>query len=66
MKHLQKAKRAAGIKGQVATMLESHTSKTDTTDATTMKEPGKKLKKKTKRGQNRSAALGRPATSYKC
>ena len=41
IKRKQIAKRATGIEGQVATMLESHTRQTDAIDTTTMKEPEK-------------------------
>ena len=37
IKHKQKAKRAAGIDGQVATMLESHTREIDKIDTAAMK-----------------------------
>ena len=36
-RHKQKAKRAAGTEGHVATMLESHSRETNTTDTATMK-----------------------------
>ena len=48
IKHEQKAKRAAGIEGQVATMLKSHTREMDTTDTAAMKRYKKKKKKKKK------------------
>ena len=61
-KHKRKAKRAAGFEWQVATMVGLHTRLIDTTDTTTMKRARIKMKKKiTKRRQNKSAALGRPA-----
>ena len=41
-KHKQKAKRAAGIEGQMATMLKSHTRQIDTIDTTAMKRARKK------------------------
>ena len=43
IKHKQKAKRAAGIEGHVATMLESYTKQTDTT---TIRRKRKKIMKK--------------------
>ena len=62
IKHKRKAKRAAGIEVQVASMLESHTRKIDTIDTTIIKRARKKNKyRRVKRRQNRSAALGRPA-----
>ena len=42
IKHNQIAKREAGIEGQVATMLKSHTRQIDTTDTTAMKRGRKK------------------------
>ena len=61
-KHKQKAERTAGIKGQVATMSESHTRKADTTDTAAMKRARINHEKRTTvRRQYRSAALGRPA-----
>ena len=54
----KKKKQAAGIEGQVATMLEFYTRQKDTINTTTIK---RSRKKKAKRRQNRSAALGRPA-----
>ena len=42
IKHKQKAKLAAGIEGQVATMLESHARQIGTIDTTTMKRARKK------------------------
>ena len=60
-KYKQKAKRTAGVEGQVATMQKSDTRQIDTA---AMKRARKKMKKKkrtTKRRQNRSAAVGRPA-----
>ena len=46
IEHKQKAKRAAGIIGQVATMLKSHTRKIDKIDRTAMKRASKKWKKR--------------------
>ena len=46
IKHIQKPKRAAGIEGQVATLLESHTWQIDTIETTEMKRARKKWKKK--------------------
>ena len=48
--HKQKAKRAAGIEGQVATMLKSHTRQTDTIGTTAIKRAWKKKKKEQLRG----------------
>ena len=48
----QKAKRVAGIEGQVATMLESYTRQTDTLDTTAMKRTRKRIKKKKKKKKN--------------
>ena len=48
IKHKQKAKRAAGIEGQVATMLISHTVQIDTTDITAMKRARKNEKEQLK------------------
>ena len=61
IKHKQKAKRAAGIKGQVATMLELHTRQTDTIDIIAMKRARENEIRTTKSRQSRSVALGRPA-----
>ena len=44
IKYKRKAKRAAGIKGQVATMLELHTIQVDTVDTTTIKRARKNEK----------------------
>ena len=44
----QKAKRAAGIEGQVARMLKSHTRHIDTIDTTAKKRAKKNMKKKEK------------------
>ena len=48
IKYKRKAKRAAGIEGQVATMLESHTRQMDTIDKTTMKRARKNGNRTTK------------------
>ena len=45
IKHKRKAKRAAGIEGQVATMLELHTIQVDTVDTTTIKRARKNEKR---------------------
>ena len=44
IKHKRKAKRAAGIEGQVATMLELHSIQVDTVDTTTIKRARKNEK----------------------
>ena len=57
IKHKQKAKRAAGIEGQVATMLKSHTGQIDTTDTTTMKQAREKSRKEQLRGDKAEVPL---------
>ena len=53
----KKAKRAAGIEGQVATLRESLTTQIDTLDTAAMKRARKDVKEKTtERNQNKSAA----------
>ena len=59
IKHKREAKRAAGIEGQVASVLEYVQVKYTQQTQQEYNEPG--IKGTTKRRQNRRAALGRPA-----
>ena len=56
--HKQKAKRAAGIEGQVATMLETHTRQIDTRDAKAMKRAKKNDKNNNQEETKQKCRLG--------